>query len=229
MPELANRRALERELIAELSVADAQTRYEIAQLLGEEIALEGLPLVEWEAIGERYREAIEGHLRRAFLASVFALALYFGSRRSDITIPVAGNIQNRAAAWASQHSAGLVQGLNETSRRRIQGLIGSHLAGDISKDELIREINRTVYNPSRARLIAETEITRANVEGEREALEEAGVLNNFVAVWITVLDDRTCPICAPLNGTIAGVDWSTYPPVHPGCRCAVEWRAKDGV
>ena len=119
--------------------------------------------------------------------------------------------------------------MNETSRRRIQSLIGSHLAGNISKDELIREIAANVYNPSRARLIAETEITRANVEGEREALEEAGVLNNFVAVWITVLDDRTCPICAPLNGTVFGVNWSTYPPVHPGCRCAVEWRAKDGV
>ena len=47
-------------------------------------------------------------------------------------------------------------------------------------------------------------------------------------VWITALDERTCPICAPMNGqeaTINGV-WFTgsgevsYPSaVHPQCRC----------
>ena len=54
-------------------------------------------------------------------------------------------------------------------------------------------------------------------------------VNNVQWVWNAVLDERLCPVCAPLNGkivpkptsfvsTVFGVN---QPPVHPQCRCAI--------
>lgn len=48
-------------------------------------------------------------------------------------------------------------------------------------------------------------------------------------VWNAVLDSRTCPVCAPLDGqvvprppTFVSTGYSrTIPPVHPRCRCCI--------
>ena len=38
-------------------------------------------------------------------------------------------------------------------------------------------------------------------------------------MWVTVGDDRVCPICAPLNGQILGQGIDFLISTHPGCRC----------
>lgn len=57
-----------------------------------------------------------------------------------------------------------------------------------------------------------------------------GELAGAVQVWVTTLDERTCPVCSaldgaesPLGGTFrAGLSYATLPPAHPRCRCRVE-------
>jgi SPP1 gp7 family putative phage head morphogenesis protein len=81
---------------------------------------------------------------------------------------------------------------------------------------------------ARARMIARTEIQIAQNEGRMEGYNqanEAGYIDPAtMKMWITAPDERTCEICAPLNGEV--VPWlGTFsiglekPIVHPNCRC----------
>ena len=81
---------------------------------------------------------------------------------------------------------------------------------------------------ARARMIARTEIQIAQNEGRMEGYrqaDEAGYIDPAtMKMWITAPDERTCDICAPLNGEV--VPWLGVfsiglekPIVHPNCRC----------
>jgi SPP1 gp7 family putative phage head morphogenesis protein len=80
----------------------------------------------------------------------------------------------------------------------------------------------------RTETIARTEILRASNEGRREAWEQ-GVQDGFIGadwvkVWSTEFDARTCDECSPLDGeTVRVLDdfpWGD-PPLHPNCRCTL--------
>lgn len=81
---------------------------------------------------------------------------------------------------------------------------------------------------ARAKTIARTEIQIAQNEGRMEGYrqaDEAGYIDPAtMKMWITAPDERTCDICAPLNGEV--VPWLApfsigleKPIVHPNCRC----------
>lgn len=78
---------------------------------------------------------------------------------------------------------------------------------------------------TRAEMIIDNEI--ANVAGRAEfnVFRQSGVQ---LLVWNTVMDERVCPICAPMDGQervpnnpFLGGDGSTanHPPIHIRCRC----------
>jgi SPP1 gp7 family putative phage head morphogenesis protein len=80
--------------------------------------------------------------------------------------------------------------------------------------------------------IARTEVLKAANEGQRQAWSQArsaGLLTGQEArTWIVTYDERTCEICAPMDGQIVGLnepftlpDGSRVegPPAHPRCRC----------
>lgn len=97
----------------------------------------------------------------------------------------------------------------------------------------------------RAETIARTEMVRAQNLGQQASWDQMisqGTLNpNAVQkVWQTAADDRTCPICQPMDGKLVAVQGDfnvairysmngpvarsvTYqtPPAHPNCRCRV--------
>lgn len=92
--------------------------------------------------------------------------------------------------------------------------------GDRYKKRLIRQ---------RAVRIARTETIAASNAGRYLSWIEAeaqGLLGSTsVKRWITAIDERTCPICAPLNNKEVPykTNFSTgelMPPVHPNCRCS---------
>lgn len=81
----------------------------------------------------------------------------------------------------------------------------------------------------RATRIARTEIAAAANAGRYLSWQEADSLGLVTAGskkrWITAGDERTCPICGPMNGK--EISWESpwefgdlMPPVHPNCRCA---------
>lgn len=215
MPDLPNRDELERDLIRELSRADVTTRRQILELLGDPPTLANLTPNVWGEIAERYSGVLQPTLERVFIqASEFFIA--------DVGIAITDSIvSTRAGAWAAEYGANLVQNLNTTSRREIGRLVNDYFQEGQTVRELSENIQRVVYNPNRAKLIAQTEITRANVEAEIEMVQELG--NTLSARWVTNRDDLVCPICGPRDGTMQNDNWFDLPPAHPGCRCWVVW------
>lgn len=91
----------------------------------------------------------------------------------------------------------------------------------------------------RAFTIAQTEMAfaynRGADEGVRQAMKE-GLLGVCAKKWSTAGDDRVCPTCSALDGTIVEMDQEfefkgrilfpghkLLPPAHPRCGCAVEY------
>lgn len=83
----------------------------------------------------------------------------------------------------------------------------------------------------RGLLIARTEGIRAAALGQIAAWQAAaqqGLVNTDVygKKWLARMDNRVCPLCAALNGTVVGL-YGLFdgimqgPPAHPNCRCAL--------
>jgi SPP1 gp7 family putative phage head morphogenesis protein len=126
----------------------------------------------------------------------------------------------QAARWASQYSYSLVRGINSTTTQRLQVAVEDWFRERTTLPDLVRELAPT-FGRQRAKLIAQTETTRAAAEGSIAGYEESRVVQEWE--WMTVRDERVCPTCGPLHGTRAPLR-GTFPggatiPAHPGCRC----------
>jgi SPP1 gp7 family putative phage head morphogenesis protein len=91
--------------------------------------------------------------------------------------------------------------------------------GRIVKDpDAFRRAGKTVFKTAqrRATLIARTETLRAHNEGRKVFYRQVRITK---VRWVIADDERTCPICRPLDGKVFGVDEVDGPPKHPGCRC----------
>ncbi len=128
-----------------------------------------------------------------------------------------------AAKWASQYSYELVRGINSTTQARLQVAINDWFQERTTVGDLMKEL-QPLFGKRRARAIAITETTRAAAQGSIVGFEKSGVVQE--TQWVTVRDERVCPICgglhgkrAPLRGTFP--EGKSYPPAHPGCRCFV--------
>jgi len=103
-----------------------------------------------------------------------------------------------------------------------RALVGQWTQAGTPLQELVDQLQATVFYTDRATMIAETEITRSFFEGNRAAWQASGVIGRMR--WQTSNDDLVCPDCGPLNGQTAPIDgdFDGYtPPFHPRCRCWV--------
>lgn len=91
----------------------------------------------------------------------------------------------------------------------------------------------------RAETIAQTELARAYNEGNDRAIRKMiadGVLPMQVKAWSTAANEKVCPACEALEGTVVGLDeefsitvgkkvqhtiTEKLPPIHPRCKCAI--------
>lgn len=91
----------------------------------------------------------------------------------------------------------------------------------------------------RAETIAQTELARAYNEGNDRAIRKMiadGVMPMQVKAWATAANEKVCPACEALEGTVVGLDeefsitvgkkvqhtiTKKLPPIHPRCKCAI--------
>lgn len=153
-------------------------------------------------------------------------------RPGDTDVDFAFNAKTQAAIdWADRHAAELIDGISETSREAINNAVAEYLeTGDWR--EYRDEILAAVGSAERADLIARNESMVAVHMGQREAWRQAtkaGLLSGTEKrVWITVGDEKMCPICKGLNGKKAALGKSYRsggeeyegPPAHVSCRCS---------
>ena len=111
------------------------------------------------------------------------------------------------------------------------------------------------FSPARAEMAAITEVTRAisaaefgiagylatvddpevtgavsdaelGIAGYLATVDDPGLRKLLVPIWYTALDERVCPICAPLHRTgkeVWGKMFPLGPPAHPRGRCWLTW------
>ncbi len=146
-------------------------------------------------------------------------------------------VNTRAQDWARQYSGELIRGIDDTTRQAVQQAVERWYGNGEPLSALEDDLART-FDRKRARLIAQTETTRAAATGTREGFRESGVVTGLV--WRTSNDgEKVCPICRELDGAIVSIDGGAFydelpadlqgkfkhrfelPPAHPGCRCRI--------
>lgn len=156
-------------------------------------------------VSDFYRGTREEFLRSAFAQPVAIEKVQLLTSR--VFTDLKGVTEAMSVQMARALADGLVQGDNPRK-------IARDMVGPGSPLEKIGK--------RRAQLIARTEIIRAHAEGQLDAFENLGVENVGVAAeWSTAGDDRVCPLCQPLEGTVMPVKEARgLLPRHVQCRCA---------
>lgn len=90
---------------------------------------------------------------------------------------------------------------------------------DLVSNEMGEKAGRALFA---ARRLAITESARVMSEIQFNSFERSGYKKY---IWITEIDDRTCPVCSAMDGEVFDMDNSeigaNLPPLHPFCRCSV--------
>lgn len=127
---------------------------------------------------------------------------------------------SEAVEWARQYGDEIIIRLYGEHHNRTSELIAQAYTNGWTTKQLTREIEiNNSCSSDIAETIAATEMTRAQVEGEkameRRYFEMFG--EHLVPIWLTANDEERCDFCAPRENEpiIDGI----YPPAHPRCRC----------
>jgi SPP1 gp7 family putative phage head morphogenesis protein len=134
------------------------------------------------------------------------------------------NKQAEKAIWARESK--LAGNVAESEWERIQAALVENVQGETSRRDLLTAIDEVLGSKtfaSRAETIARTELAHAYNTGRIETFVDNGV---EAVRRYCIIDERTCPQCAGLNGMVANLnDWGEmariYAPSHPRCRCTV--------
>ncbi len=89
----------------------------------------------------------------------------------------------------------------------------------IENKESFRNAGSKVFTKAQYRMemIARTEVLRAHNQGRIKFHREVGVQK---LEWMTMEDERMCPVCGELDGKVFDIDRFPNQPRHPLCRCA---------
>ena len=92
--------------------------------------------------------------------------------------------------------------------------------GEVVKDrESFRHAGARIFSKAQYRmeLIARTEVLRAHNMGRQKFHDRVGVRR---IEWLTMGDERVCPVCGPLDGKVFPLDRFPRQPAHSNCRCS---------
>jgi hypothetical protein len=214
LPDIPNRADLEAELARRFSKLSAAHRRELMGLLGNPPNIGNVPAAFWEKVAAELNGSFVPFLAQIFLDSAERIL-------PDLPIGVDwGLVNERAANWARQYSYELIRNITNTSRRATQEAVAAFFERGQTRGDLEAALTR-LFGPTRASMIAVTEVTRASVRGEQQiALELAREGIQMIPVFATSNDELVCSICGPLNGKqMVGQYEGIYPPLHVNCRC----------
>ncbi len=191
----------------------------LLELMGDPPDLANVPEAFWAEGGEEMRAVLQRNFQQIYLSS---------AEQALLGQPIGvewGLINQGAIQWSRQYAFDLVSGITQTSRRVVQEAVSGFFENQLTMGDLRQMLSQT-FGPVRAEMISVTEVTRASVQGEMAIIDELrkeGV--EFVSTWVTSRDDRVCPICSPLDGTVDWVgNFPVGPPAHVRCRCELSHR-----
>jgi SPP1 gp7 family putative phage head morphogenesis protein len=176
----------------------------VVAVAGGELAVDRLDADPDERFGEGMR------VRAREWAQQRAAELVGMRREGEFYVP------NPNAAWA----------IDATTRDMLRTEVEKAIkAGDSTTDLARRLRNAYAFSDERARMIARTEVARADSYGALLGWAASGVVTG--KFWQTAEDDRVSKACVnnQLVGPVA-LDWDygdgvMAPPEHPNCRCTL--------
>ncbi|NJN53997.1 MAG: hypothetical protein HC804_04095 [Anaerolineae bacterium] len=157
-----------------------------------------------------------------------------------------------AAEFVKGYAFDLVTGINNTTASRLRGVVVDWIEKGGTLDDLTESIRpifaneaatariEAIFNVDRARMIAETEATRAYAEGKIAGYTASGLAEyppekkppddshvrcrcdvtlerqpngEWHWVWLTANDEFTCPTCSALHNQSVGLAKEAYDPV----------------
>jgi len=230
MPQFLNRDEYEATIQRELNRIHKEARATLldlfpANLYGEAVFDEATfdsVKPDWSAL----YDAIKAQYRRELTPIIgFVFAESAENLELERAFAIADDIVTDSSEnWARRWVQTLATDMTQTNQRQIDRYIAEYRADPEVGIGWLRERLGRIVSPSRAEMVASTEITRANYEGEAfiaNQLRNEGI--DLVAVWFTAVDERVCPICGANHNKPRGEGWQLPPPAHPRCRCWVNW------
>lgn len=149
----------------------------------------------------------------------------------EIGVGVDFALVNQAVVdWARQHAGKVANDITGTTQR----FVASELANWINSGEpldALKDALAPMFGRVRSEMIAITEVTDAFAQGNLATWKESGMVQK--KRWLTAVDDRVCPICAPLHNMVVELDANGFtteeggigleaPPAHHRCRCYMQ-------
>lgn len=162
----------------------------------------------------------------AIWVSGSAEVVTWGQTKAGIPIAYEGPPIQGAIDWAKKHSATLVKGIDEETKKRLAYTIKQGVETKRGIPGLARDIRTTFSDMSkhRSELIARTETAEALSKASLDTMEDMGIDGKE---WVTAGDDLVSPECEgnenegviPVGQTFSGGVMA--PPQHPDCRCTI--------
>jgi len=137
----------------------------------------------------------------------------------------------------------MADSINSTTMNALKTAIQAGLTNSETIGQITNRIDVIYDNKPRSKMIARSEVIRANNLGHLEGYKQSGVVD--FKEWVTAMDERTCEFCLRmekefavktldqnylnkydellgLEGGVLKIDYASLsaPPLHPNCRCA---------
>jgi SPP1 gp7 family putative phage head morphogenesis protein len=168
---------------------------------------------------QRVKDALQRALIDGVDLGVSVAVDQLGSVGFDYTLAHA-----EARQAATQYSYELIRGIEESTQRVMRESVSRWVENGEPLERLVKDLEPT-FGRQRARVIAQTETTRAYQMGAQESYRQSGVVEEVE--WQTAADELVCPTCGPKQGQRMPLGSSDVPPAHPNCRCWIAPVVKD--
>ena len=174
---------------------------------------------------ETLETTMSGHLTETYVSGQ-AEMITWGKTKAGVPIAFEGPPISQAINWAEKHSATLVKGIDEETKKRLAHTISQGIQNKRGVPGLARDIRGTFADMSkyRSELIARTETANALSTASLDNMEAMGIKGKE---WVTAGDSDVSEECQAneAQGVIPVGDTFTSgvsaPPQHPDCRCAL--------
>ena len=146
-------------------------------------------------------------------------------------------VDTDALDFMSQYNLVLAGDVHRELADGIRRTVMSGIATGKGVEDIVRDLGHVVKHPEsfrhagskvfrkaqyRMEVIARTEVLRAHNQGRIKFHQQVGVQK---LEWMTMEDERVCPICGPLDGRRFDTGRFPQQPAHLNCRCTsvVAW------
>jgi SPP1 gp7 family putative phage head morphogenesis protein len=181
------------------------------------------------------KDAFKGGIAQGISELTSASLPFYADLKPDsidkLATKVLSIVDTNALDFMTQYNLTLAGDVNRELADGIKRVIMQGIIEGKGTDDIVRDLGRVViYKDSfkqagtkvfskaqyRMEMIARTEVLRAHNMGRIKFHQHVGIEK---LEWMTMGDERTCPVCGPLNGKTFPIDKFPGQPAHPFCRC----------